>query len=191
MEKVEGGIIKVFANEDRELEGIFFQDLLMRQYFARFPDFLLFDATYKLNDRRMPLAIMMVVDNHGESQIAGVFILKTENGQYLVELLTYFKTVNNKHDKIETIMCDKSLVNLNAFATALPNAQVVLCMFHVLQIFKREITPKKRHFPKESQTEIFKIINAMVYGDTEESYMQQYEKLKSLNFEGNYFNVIT
>ena len=49
--------------------GLFFQDGLMKSTFAAFPELLLVDATYKLNDLRMPLYLMMCVDGNGNNEI--------------------------------------------------------------------------------------------------------------------------
>ena len=49
--------------------GLFFQDGLVKSTFAAFPVLLLINATYKLNDLRMPLYLMMCVDGNGNSEI--------------------------------------------------------------------------------------------------------------------------
>ena len=49
------------------------------EMFSNFPELLLIDATYKLNDLRMPLYIMMVVDGNGESEIVALWIVASED----------------------------------------------------------------------------------------------------------------
>lgn len=69
MNKIDGTAYEIENDDNNALEGILFQDQIMRINFEKYSDFVMFDATYKLNDRQMPLTIMLVVDHHGESQI--------------------------------------------------------------------------------------------------------------------------
>lgn len=140
MMRIDDAVVKVITNAQNELDSIFFQDARMKKYFDMYPDVVMFDGTYKLNNRRMPLVILLVIDGNGESQIAGLFIVRSENEQTFRYLFEEFKKENEKHDKIEIIMSDKSFANRNAFRAAFPNAKHQLCIFHVLQIFNREVT---------------------------------------------------
>ena len=66
--------MNVFANENRVFTGLFFQDSLMKSNFASYPEVILVDATYKLNELRMPVYLMLVIDGNGQSEI--VMLLK-------------------------------------------------------------------------------------------------------------------
>lgn len=52
------------TTEDGQLLGLFYQDRVLQQIFADYPELLLIDATYKLTDVRMPLYILLVVDGN-------------------------------------------------------------------------------------------------------------------------------
>ena len=54
--------------------GLFFQDGLMKFTFAAFPELLLVDATYKLNDLKMPLYLMTCVDGNGNRKLYRYFL---------------------------------------------------------------------------------------------------------------------
>ena len=41
----------------------------MAGMFHAYPELLLIDATYKLNDLQMPLYVLMIVNGNGESEI--------------------------------------------------------------------------------------------------------------------------
>lgn len=114
MEAIEGATYELVTDEANQLEGILFQDSRMREAFHRFPDVVLFDATYKLNDRRMPLGVMMVIDGNGESQVAGLLIIKSENSATLVKLFEHFKNKNPNHTLIAILMLDKSMADKQA-----------------------------------------------------------------------------
>lgn len=186
MQQAEGGVYRIIHNDENEIEAIYFQDHKMKADFDKWPDLMLFDATYKLNDRRMPLAIMMIIDNNGESQIVGLFILKSENAQNLIQLFEYFKAENPNHDKIEIIMSDKCQAMANAFGAAFPQANHHLCIFHVAQIFQREMTTRKRNVTAGQRDEILRYTKAMTYSNTEGEYMEQYNKLVALNCPGKF-----
>ena len=55
--------------DDLVIEAIFFQTDEMKTAFAAYPDVLLVDATYKLNDIHMPLYVLMVIDGNGKTSI--------------------------------------------------------------------------------------------------------------------------
>ena len=42
--------MQVFKNDDNVLQGIYFQTETWKQMFSKFPELLMIDATYKLNN---------------------------------------------------------------------------------------------------------------------------------------------
>lgn len=101
-----------------------------------------------------------------------------------------FKTENANHGKIETIISDKSFANRNAFQTSFPNANHQLCVFHVLQIFNREVTTQKRNITTAQKNAALDILHGMVYAKSGIVYDQYYRALQNLNCPGliTYFN---
>lgn len=171
------------SEEQNQLEGIYFQDARMKNYFQLYPEVVLMDATYKLNDRRMPLFLMMVIDGNGESQIVAMFMIRTENYDIVLKMLNKFKTVNEKHKEINTILSDKNFADRRAYKEAFPNAQLQLCIFHVLQNFNRELRTKSMSINYEMKKRVYGIMQRMVYAATEEQYMEAYEELKALKLQ--------
>uniref|UniRef100_A0A8D9AW04 Protein FAR1-RELATED SEQUENCE 6 n=1 Tax=Cacopsylla melanoneura TaxID=428564 RepID=A0A8D9AW04_9HEMI len=88
-----GGYVEVVAREGK-LEGIFFQDEIMKNSFKQNPELVLLDATYCLNSLAMPLYILMVINGNGQGQVAAVFILAHETSANLIKMLDIFKTTN-------------------------------------------------------------------------------------------------
>ena len=62
VDSVLGSVVEIFRRSENEFTGLFFQDSTMQVCFSAFPEVLLFDATYKLNDRRMPVYIFLSID---------------------------------------------------------------------------------------------------------------------------------
>ena len=73
--------IKVVTDEDTVLKAIYYQDNDMKQKFSSFPEMIMVDATYKLNDLRMPVFLQLVVDGNAESEIVSVFIVVEEDAE--------------------------------------------------------------------------------------------------------------
>lgn len=196
MVKIENATVKVMHNDDMEIDCIFFQDQRMKLFFDQYPELLMFDGTYKLNDRRMPLIVMLVVDGNGESQIAGLCVAKSENERTFRNLFHEFKDENPNHTKIEVIMSDKSFASRNAFQHAFPHARHQLCVFHVLQIFNREVTTQKRKCTQGQREEALRILKKMVYARSATEYDRLYRNLRRLNcprvieyFDNNWHNI--
>jgi len=55
--------VSVLTDKDNKLKGIFFQDADMEQSFKSWPEFLCFDATYKLLE--VPLLVLLCKDCSG------------------------------------------------------------------------------------------------------------------------------
>ena len=64
-----GAVVEVSKNDNDVLTSIFFQTQSWINTYAKYPELILIDATYKLNNLHMPLHIMLVVDGNGESEI--------------------------------------------------------------------------------------------------------------------------
>ena len=62
-------VVEVSKNDDNVLTSIFFQKQSWINIYAKYPELILIDAIYKLNNLWMPMYIMLVVDGNGESEI--------------------------------------------------------------------------------------------------------------------------
>ena len=71
--------MEVLVDDSSQLQGIFYQDTLMKEAYSQYPDLLFLDATYKLNDRRMPLFIFLGEDGNGESKVVAVCVVVNES----------------------------------------------------------------------------------------------------------------
>ncbi|KAH3779348.1 hypothetical protein DPMN_157150 [Dreissena polymorpha] len=66
--------VKVISNDDNEMRGLFYQDARMKKTFEAYPEFVCIDATYKVNDHRMSLYIMLVENGNGQSDIVALWL---------------------------------------------------------------------------------------------------------------------
>lgn len=79
----------MFATEGAFV-GLFYQDHTMRTVYNNYPEVLLFDATYKLTELRMPLYVLMAIDGNGHSEIVGIYLTVSESAASLQEMLVAF-----------------------------------------------------------------------------------------------------
>ena len=81
----------VFVDERKVFTGLFFQDSMMKYNFNCFPEVIFFDATYKLNELRMPLYLMLVIDSNGQSEIVSLFLTSLETKEAITNMVKAFK----------------------------------------------------------------------------------------------------
>ncbi len=120
----------IFADDDNTLTGILFQDSLMKSSFSSFPELLMIDATYKLNELRMPLYLMIVLDSNGQSEIVAAFLTSVETELAITKMVKAFKLHNPSWTATTAIVSDKDFTERNVFKKEFPNASLVICLFH-------------------------------------------------------------
>jgi len=135
----------------------------MQAFFDKFPELLLIDATYKLNDLRLPLFVMMCVDGNGESEIIGFWIVTDESKETIQTMMQMFKKHNQKWESIQCIMADKDMNERNTMIHELPNASLQICLFHVLKTFKREVTCEKLKISADHRLHALELLQKLTY----------------------------
>ena len=88
--------MEVFTDSDNTLMGIMFQNGIMKTVFSAYPELLLVDATYKLNDLWMPVYLLMSIDGNGQGEIILVFLTQLETEAMLSKMVQAFKLHNPK-----------------------------------------------------------------------------------------------
>lgn len=115
----------------------------MKSMFMSYPEVLFIDATYKLNDLRMPLYVLMAIDGNGESEIVCLWIVQSEDRSTLTSLFVEFKKHNESSSLIQCVMTDKDMTERDVIKQQLPQAGLVICLFHTLCTMRREISCEK------------------------------------------------
>lgn len=143
MLKVPGAKVRVLRDENQELCCIFFQDPRMTSIFDKYPEVVLYDATYKMNDREMPLFLQSVVDGNGITEIVTLAICKSESRVVIEFVLDCFKEENPSWTKIRCVIGDKDFADRVVYKEKFVGAVLQICLFHVLRTFNREISAKR------------------------------------------------
>jgi zinc finger SWIM domain-containing protein 3 len=172
------------------MNGIFFQDEEMKLMYESFPEILFVDATYKLNDLRMPLYVFLVEDGNGESEIVAVWMIVIEDTTSICQMAEIFKKHNLNWEKTSTIMSDKDFIERDALKSQFPEASILICLFHVLRTFRREITCEKLGITSAERVLALEIVQRMAYAKTNDEYMDLHQELKETNLVSvmDYFN---
>lgn len=75
----------------------------------------------------------------GNSEICGVGLLSREDLVSLQWLIEVFRNNNEMWPNTTKVMTDKDQTLRKVLSKTFPNAKLLLCKFHVLQAFKREV----------------------------------------------------
>ena len=175
-----GSTVNLFIDEQRIFTGLFFQDAGMKYNFECYPEVLMVDATYKLNEFRMPLYLMMVIDGNGQSEIVAMFLTLLETKQAITDMIRAFKEVNPAWQRIGVVISDKDFTERSVFSEEFPGSTLQLCLLHVLRSFRREITCDKLGLRPGERDYVLELLTKLVYSSSEEEYEKHYaEFLKS------------
>ena len=162
----------VFIDEKKVFTGLFFQDAIMKYNFNCFPEVILFDATYKLNELRMPLYLMLVIDGNGQSEIVSLFLTFT-----ITDMINAFKSANPSWSKVGVVITDKDFTERAVFNEEFPEASLHICLFHALRSFCREVTCDKLGIRPGERDHSLEVITKLAYSHSEDEYDDHYTSL--------------
>ena len=152
--------------ENDHIQGIYMQDETMK---TTFPEVILLDATHKTNDLRMPLYLMLTADSNGESEVVSAFIVTNEEEQTIHSMIQTFKEHNPAWELVTVALTDKDMVERKTLTSEMPAISLLICLFHVLRTFKREITTEKMDITSAERTEVLEILQKLAYSSSEDT----------------------
>ncbi|XP_014674333.1 PREDICTED: uncharacterized protein LOC106814532 [Priapulus caudatus] len=190
MQKYKDATVEVCIDENSVLQAIYFQTREMQQSFEAYPELLFLDATYKLNDLRMPLYVLMTEDGNGESEIVCLWLVVREDHVTIQKMVEIFKQANPSWDMVEVIMSDKDMVERDVLREQFPDATMQICLFHTLKSMRREISAEKLGISQAERNTALEILQRIVYAKTEAEYDALYNQLKATSPKSvvDYFN---
>lgn len=162
----------------------------MREIYQNYPEILFVDAMYKLIELRMPLYVLLAEDGNGESHIVAVWLITSEDAANIRAMTEIFQQYNEEWCKTVTIKADKDFTERNIFLQQFPQATLLICLFHVLKTFRREITSERVGITSAERYMVLEIVQRMAYSTNEEMYMKCYKELKETKWTKviEYFN---
>lgn len=144
-----------------------------------YPEFICIDATYKLLNIGAPLYIILNEDGNGESCIIAVAVLIKEDKETLEWFLEKFKKCNSSWQQIQNIMSDKDFTERDVLRSVFFDAQLQICIFHVLKIFQREFTVDKYKISSNTKMELLELLQSLVYSKSEDRFEDNLQKIKN------------
>ena len=170
--------------------GLFVQDERMRRAVAGFPEIVFLDATYKLLELHFPAYLILVEDSNGSAEIAALAVLVTEDAESLGWFIETFKTRNPEVCNTRLVMADKDLNERDVIKEVMPWVKVLICLFHTLKTFRREVTMEKMKITSAMRENCLKLIEKLSYAKSESEYDGFYAQFMSLapTSVKNYFN---
>jgi len=163
--------------ESGELLNLFIQTEAMRKNFVNYGRLIMFDHTYKINNNRMPVALIMVMDGNGDGQVAGVAFLANEKKENVKNTVQAFiACTGEEHIKnIKTAVIDKDMSELGALRELLPHVHIQLCDFHVANVFKSEV---RKRCDKSKVDEVMQILKKLRYAKDDLEFDELYDQIK-------------
>lgn len=162
----------------------------MAQIYEKYPEVVLYDATHKLNNHQLPLFVQNCIDGNGETEIASLYICKSESREGVGAMIEVFKEFNPNWSKTKVFIGDKDFADRSIYTEKYPDAVLQICLYHVLLTFHREVTTTKREITADQRLCALEILQRIVYSQSSESYDAIYQELCDLDLEHvtNYFN---
>ena len=187
---ISGSTVEAYIDDHNTFSGLFFQDGIMKMVYVAYPEVLLVDATYKLNELRMPVYLLLVIDSNGQSEIVGVFVTHLETANAIRKMFSSFKSHNSKWNLTKVVMSDKDFIERAVFSTEFPQATLLICLFHTLRSMKREVTCDKLGLHPGERDNALEILTKLTYSKSEADYLQNYECLLDSRLQSviDYYN---
>ena len=173
-----GASVEVYSDEEKNFNGLFFQDQQMKDTFQAYPELVCIDATYKLLALGLPTYLMLCEDSNGQSEIIAVCLLVTEDASSMMWMMETFKKHDLNWDRICILMADKDIGERDVLKQCLPNSSVLICLFHALCSFRREITCEKMGITSGQRTLCLELVQRMAYASTKSEYSCLYDQLQ-------------
>ena len=91
-------------------------------------------------------------------------------------MLETFKKCNVTWQSTRIIMADKNIQERDVFKRCIPQAMILICLFHTLRSFQREITCEKTGITSGQQNLCLELIQMMVFLISETDYNNIYKQ---------------
>lgn len=165
-----GATVEVYSDDSKNFKGLFFQDDLMKQAFQAYPEIVFMDATYKLLELGLPTYLFLSEDSNGQSEITGVCLLTSEDADSMKWMIEVFKRCNNGWKHTRVVMANKDIQERDIIKQCLPQSSVLICLFHTLRSFRREISCEKMGITSGQRTLSLELVQKLAYAMSEAEY---------------------
>ena len=131
--------VRLVVDSDNTVRQILIQTAAMKETFAKFPEVMLLDDTYSINNCGMPLYAFIVEDGYGKDQLVGLFLLSGEGSAQMKTMVELFRNANPTVTETKTIIIDKDFSEISATEAGLPHVDIQLCTFHCIKVVQKKV----------------------------------------------------
>ena len=170
-----GASVELFTDERKILMGLLLQEREMKTAFSAYPELLCLNATYKLLELGLPVYLMLSEDANGQSEVFTVCLLAEEDAESVTWMVDAFKKNNEDGHKIRIIMADTDIEEREVLKQCIPNASVLICLFHTLQTFRREVSCEKMRISSSQRNTCLQFLQKLCYAYSETEYDELYK----------------
>ena len=94
----------------------------------------------------------MSEDSNGQGELTSVCLLVSEDANSICWMVDVLKKRSADWKSIQAAMADKDIKEQDIVKQCLPNASVLICLFHTLCSFQREVSQEKMGFTSGQRT---------------------------------------
>ena len=116
--------------------------------------------------------------SNGQIEVVAASILVTENAQSIAWMMNTFKQHNEAWKKICVIMADKDISERDVIKSSIPDAAVLICLFHTLRSLRRELTCEKMGITAGQRTACLEMVQKLAYANSAANYTELYEEFQ-------------
>ena len=167
--------VRVLVNDDDVVNMIFMQTESMKECFSKFPEVLLLDGTYSINNCGMPLYAFLAEDGNGHGQIVGLFLLARENAVDIKSMVEIFASANPTVADTKTVVVDKDFSEIAALQTVLPHVALQLCTFHCIKAVKAKLSTLA--ISTDEKRDLLAIFRKLLYAKDEAEFQGLTEQI--------------
>jgi zinc finger SWIM domain-containing protein 3 len=135
------------------------------------------DGTYKLINIGIPVFLIVAEDGNCQTEIISFCLLTTEDKDSFTWFLETFRANNPQTELTKCIMTDKDLLERSVIKDTFSESNVIICIFHSMRTFSREITCEKMGISQADRNKSLEILQKMVYAKTEGEFEQLHNVL--------------
>ena len=122
---------------------------------------------------------MLIEDGNGLSEVIAVFLLLEETAESISAMVSIFKKHNSNWNSVRVVMADKDMTERNVFASAFPQAKLLICLYHTFRSFRREIVIDKMGITSGQRSLSLELVQQMAYATSEDAYCDIYSRFCS------------
>ncbi|KAF5454711.1 hypothetical protein F2P56_024357 [Juglans regia] len=123
---------KIDVDNEMRLKNVFWADARSRVVYESFGDVITFDTTYLTNAYKMPFALFVGVNHHGQSILLGCRLISNEDADTFEWLFqSWLQCMNNQPPN--AIITDQDKAMKIAISRVFPTSRHRFCLWHIMK----------------------------------------------------------